>query len=443
MAESTLPRRLGARGRPWYDARTTGPLDGTREPARKPACSATRSSRWPATRSPATATGRRPGAAPSRKPAYDVVIVGAGGHGLATAYYLAKEHGITNVAVLEQGWLGGGNTGRNTTICRSNYLYDESAAHLRPRAQAVGRPEPGAELQRHVQPARRDDAGAQRARRAGRAAAHPRQPAERRRQRVADAGAGQGVLPAAEPRHSCAIPCWAPPCSGAAARRGTTRWPGATRAAPTRAGVDIIQNCEVTGIRREGDRVVGRRDRQGLHRGQEGRRGRGRAHQRGHGAWPACACRWRARVLQALVSEPVKPVLPVRGDVQHDPRLYQPVRQGRAGDRGRLRPVQFLQPARQLPDRRAHAGGDLRAVPDLLAHADAAPLGRHRRRHGRPLADRRQDAAAGPLRQLRLGHRRLQGDAGLGPRVRPHRGARTSRTRSTRRSRSTASRPAG
>ena len=62
------------------------------------------------------------------KAAYDVVIVGAGGHGLATAYYLAKEHGITNVAVLEKGWLGGGNTGRNTSIIRSNYLFDESAA---------------------------------------------------------------------------------------------------------------------------------------------------------------------------------------------------------------------------------------------------------------------------------------------------------------------------
>ena len=64
---------------------------------------------------------------PEPKAEYDVVIVGAGGHGLATAYYLAKEHGITNVAVLEKGWLGGGNTGRNTTIIRSNYLYDESA----------------------------------------------------------------------------------------------------------------------------------------------------------------------------------------------------------------------------------------------------------------------------------------------------------------------------
>ncbi len=66
-------------------------------------------------------------AKPDPRPEYDVIIVGAGGHGLAAAYYLAKEHGITNVAVLEKGWLGGGNTARNTTVVRSNYLYDESA----------------------------------------------------------------------------------------------------------------------------------------------------------------------------------------------------------------------------------------------------------------------------------------------------------------------------
>ena len=64
---------------------------------------------------------------PDPKPEYDVVIIGGGGHGLATAYYLAKEHGITNVAVVEAGWLGGGNTGRNTTVVRSNYLFPESA----------------------------------------------------------------------------------------------------------------------------------------------------------------------------------------------------------------------------------------------------------------------------------------------------------------------------
>ncbi|MGC1496519.1 MAG: sarcosine oxidase subunit beta family protein [Sulfitobacter sp.] len=62
------------------------------------------------------------------KKRYDVIIVGAGGHGLATAYYLGKNFGITNVAILEKGWLGGGNTGRNTTIIRSNYLQDPSAA---------------------------------------------------------------------------------------------------------------------------------------------------------------------------------------------------------------------------------------------------------------------------------------------------------------------------
>jgi sarcosine oxidase subunit beta len=65
---------------------------------------------------------------PEPKRSYEVVIVGAGGHGLATAYYLARNHGITNVAVLERGWLAGGNMARNTTVIRSNYLWDESAA---------------------------------------------------------------------------------------------------------------------------------------------------------------------------------------------------------------------------------------------------------------------------------------------------------------------------
>src|SRR5437763_1298968 len=65
---------------------------------------------------------------PEPKKSYDVVIIGGGGHGLATAYYLAKEHGIRNVAVLEKGWIGGGNTARNTTIVRSSYLWDESCA---------------------------------------------------------------------------------------------------------------------------------------------------------------------------------------------------------------------------------------------------------------------------------------------------------------------------
>ena len=65
---------------------------------------------------------------PKPKPSYDVIIIGGGGHGLATAYYLAKNHGITNVAVIEKGWLGGGNAGRNTTIVRSNYFIEGNLA---------------------------------------------------------------------------------------------------------------------------------------------------------------------------------------------------------------------------------------------------------------------------------------------------------------------------
>ena len=59
---------------------------------------------------------------PEPRKFYDIIIVGGGGHGLGTAYYLAKEHGLKNIAVIEKGWLGGGNAGRNTTIIRSNYM---------------------------------------------------------------------------------------------------------------------------------------------------------------------------------------------------------------------------------------------------------------------------------------------------------------------------------
>ena len=135
---------------------------------------------------------------PEPRAAYDVVIVGAGGHGLATAYYLAREHGIRNVAVLEHGWLGGGNTGRNTTIIRSNYLWDESAAlyeHALKLWEGLSQ-----ELNYNVMYSPRgvmmlahsvhDVQVFKRHVHANRL--------QRHRQRMADAGAGEGVLPAAE-----------------------------------------------------------------------------------------------------------------------------------------------------------------------------------------------------------------------------------------------------
>ena len=83
------------------------------------------------------------------------MIVGGGGHGLATAYYLAKNHGMTNIAILEKGWLAGGNMARNTTIIRSNYLWDESAAIYEHAAEALGDPAGRTRLRLPVQPARR------------------------------------------------------------------------------------------------------------------------------------------------------------------------------------------------------------------------------------------------------------------------------------------------
>jgi sarcosine oxidase subunit beta len=225
-----------------------------------------------------------------------VIIVGAGGHGLATAYYLAKEHGITNVAVIEKGWLGGGNTGRNTTIIRSNYLYDESARHLRARARNCGRAVAGAELQRHVFAARRDDAGAQRARHSSRFKRHIH--ANRLNgidNRMAHAAGGEGLSARRSTSRQCPL---SGPRRGALQRRGGTArhdavaW-GYARAADG-AACDIIQNCEVTGIRRDadGDGRSGSRPR-GLHRPKKV----GVVGRRPHSVLMQMAdvrCRWKA-----------------------------------------------------------------------------------------------------------------------------------------------------
>ena len=230
-----------------------------------------------------------------------------------------------------------------------------------------------------------------RARRAGVQAPRPRQPAQRHRQRMADAGAGQGVLPAAQHlAATCAIRCWAPRCSGAAAWRATMRSPGAMRAAPTRSASTSSRTARSPASAATPTGAVDRRrDDARLHR----------AHARSAvvAAGHTSVVMAMAGVRMPLESYPAAGAglgageagVPLRGDVEHDPRLHQPVRQGRAGDRRRHRPVRrpISQPAActSSSTRWRRSASCSRSS----AHAHAAQLGRHRRRHAGPLADHR------------------------------------------------------
>ncbi|PYG27535.1 sarcosine oxidase subunit beta family protein [Pelagimonas varians] len=190
------------------------------------------------------------------KKRYDVIIVGAGGHGLATAYYLGKNFGITNVAILEKGWLGGGNTGRNTTIIRSNYLQDPSAA-IYEKARSLYETM-SQDLNYNVMFSPR-----------GVMMLAQTEHEVRGYQRTAHANALQGVstefISPARVKELCPImningPRY--PVLGALwqARGGTARhdavaW-GYARACSD-MGMDIIQQCAVTGVSQEGGKVTG------------------------------------------------------------------------------------------------------------------------------------------------------------------------------------------
>jgi sarcosine oxidase subunit beta len=247
---------------------------------------------------------------PEPKPAYDVVIVGAGGHGLATAYYLAKEHGVRNVAVLEKGWLGGGNTGRNTTIIRSNYLFDESAAlydHAVKLWEGLTR-----ELNYNIMFSQRGVMMLAHT-------VHDVQVFKRHVHANRLNGVDNEWLTPEEAKAFCPPLNIAAnmryPILGAALQRrgGTARhdavaW-GYARGADA-LGVDIIQNCEVKAIRRNA---------QGGVEALETTRGTIRAKKVGvvvAGSTSAVMALADVRMplesypLQALVSEPVKPVFP-------------------------------------------------------------------------------------------------------------------------------------
>ena len=247
---------------------------------------------------------------PEPKAAYDAVIVGGGGHGLATAYYLAKEHGLRNIAVVEKGWIGGGNTGRNTTIIRSNYLCEPSEAiyeHAMKLWEGLS-----AELNYNVMYSPRGVM----------MLAHTAPDIQVFKRHVHAnrlAGIDNEWLTAEQAKAFC------PPLNissrlrypvlGAALQRrgGTARhdavaW-GYARGAD-RLGVDILENCEVTAIRRDAAGAV---------EGLDTTRGPIRTAKvgvvaAGHTSVLMGMAGVRLPIesfpLQALVSEPVKPVFP-------------------------------------------------------------------------------------------------------------------------------------
>jgi len=236
---------------------------------------------------------------------YDVVIVGAGGHGLATAYYLAKYQGVKNVAVLEKGYLGGGNSGRNTQVCRSNYFYPESGAFYEHSLQLYENL--ASEINLNVMFSQRGIL----------AICHSSHEMEMYR-RWANAIHMNGIdseIVSREDIRKLApqinLDCRFPVCGGFIQKRGgiarhdAVVW-GYARAASA-AGVDIVQQCAVTGMVSSDSRVTS----------LETSRGRISADRfaicvAGHSSHLAAMAGLRLPIssvaLQAMVTEPVRPI---------------------------------------------------------------------------------------------------------------------------------------
>jgi len=237
---------------------------------------------------------------------YDVVIVGAGGHGLATAYYLATKHGVRSVAVLDRGWLGGGNSGRNTQVCRSNYFYPESAAFyehsLRLFETLAG------ELDFNVMFSQRGNLEL----------SHGLEELEINR-RWANAMTLNGIDSELLDREAIRrmvpildLDCRFPVVGGFVQRRaGISRHDAVVWAyarAASAAGVDIVQGCEVTGFETAGGRLRAVQTSRGTIAGE-----RFALCVAGHSSVLAGRLGLRLPIesiaLQAMVTEPVRPVL--------------------------------------------------------------------------------------------------------------------------------------
>jgi heterotetrameric sarcosine oxidase beta subunit len=244
----------------------------------------------------------------SPKESYDVIIVGGGGHGLATAYYLAKEHGITNVALVEKGWIGGGNVGRNTTIIRSNYMLPGNIPLYELSMKLWERMEQDLNYntmvsQRGILNLSHTDAQRDAQVRRGNAMRLHGVDAE-----LLDQAGVRKIAPFLN-FDDARFPIMGgllQPRAGTA-RHDAVAW-GYARAA-SNLGVDIIQNCEVKGFIQEGGKIVGVETTRGAIRAKKV--GMAVAGHTSHVAKMAgLRLPLETHVLQAFVSEAIKPLLP-------------------------------------------------------------------------------------------------------------------------------------
>ncbi len=246
---------------------------------------------------------------PEPKKSYDVIVVGAGGHGLATAYYLAKNHGITNVAVLEKGWLAGGNMARNTTIIRSNYLWDESAGiyeHSLKLWEGLAQEldydflfsQRGVLNLAHTLQDIREGTRRVNANRLNGIDGEWLSPEE-----IAKVCPVVNISP--DVRHPVLGGTWQP--RAGIAKHDYVAWAFARRA--DELGVDLIQNCEVTGFLTDGNRVTGVQTNRGpINAGRVGLAAAG--HTSVLASTLGVRLPLQSHPLQALVSELLEPVHP-------------------------------------------------------------------------------------------------------------------------------------